>query len=238
MPDAGNVSLDYIQRRRGNRRNHSLLFVSIGAINVVLSTLILFLIALDLPYLLKQTMQRGIIWMLAPWIQFAFIAATESMGVVAAVGALMAKHFARGLMAAASVGQIAYLMLLFFYMLTTGELSVTVSWLGEVIVVLFALRGLWAWFTLWASRNARADLYFKSVNPSSLAALTTGNGLSGNPADPIAPSNRFHLRGRNKETGETLDYISKAPTQDIARKSAIALGIDAETLRIEELSDG
>ena len=100
-------------------------------------------------------------------------------------------------------------------------------------LLLFAVRCGFAWALLAALRGMHADFYFGT------AAADDTDGV-GPPRTPL-PTNfeqrpaRFRIRGRDAATGQEVDYRSQAKTEQLARKAAVALGLEPESVQIDPI---
>jgi len=114
---------------------------------------------------------------------------------------------------------------------TSGEFWVKTWPLGFRI-----LHALSCWFLY---SNVRADLYFNAPRATGQRGFEVK--MAGRPGaveegarlDRSVVRGRFRVRGREIASGKEVEFISKAATEELARRSAMAMGLEDGSVVVE-----
>ena len=142
------------------RPAHRPLFTSLCTAGILFSLIVLALLAPQVPDLVRDTANRGFVWMLSSWLQIAYVAAVELLGIIAAIGTLLRIRAFRGFLTAASAGQLVYLAVLLFYLIFSSDADDMPSWVRVFLIAFSCARAVCSALSLWAARSIRADAYY------------------------------------------------------------------------------
>ena len=103
--------------------------------------------------------------------------------------------------------------------LQTAALIVTLGRFGVAI------------FFRWIYRDIRADFYFAEHGPPQPVPVSIASYPS--PEQPAQPRGQFRVRGIDSKTGEATEFVSNARTAELARKSAVMLGLKKGSVQVD-----
>ena len=221
------------ERRRGPREGlFAGRFVALSAISLVIGLPLLVIDVLGLLGGVRVAMRVEYLpWgiLAAPLVRVLL----DAMLLSGSTGALWRAAWARHTLLTYAWGELLHVLVLF----GLGMLGAVMSdaragpgarlalWAG---LAYLALRALWACVCHYAYRSIHADFYFARDPQTPLEAVPVM------PISAVEPrAARYRVRGRDLSSGQQVEYDSAAATELLARKAAIALGLDPPSVTVE-----
>jgi hypothetical protein len=252
MDESGTMPLAYDRPNRARAGLFAGRFVALASLGIIFAAVFLLVDAAALLVALARLL-RGTADA-APYDAFAgaFRVGLDGLLGVGSVAALARKPWARRLLRIFAKGQfldaaITAVAMAAMWLALAGVFRIDRRLVWTVLAV-FSVRCGLAWLTLVAWRTLYADFYFGTREdedgraPRAGAASATGASDGEPGAGGVVVTHvetrtpRFMIRGRDTATGHEVEYPSRAKTEDLARKSAAALGLEPESVRVEAVA--
>ena len=236
-------TVNYARPRRPRDGLFAGWYVTLGTLNVLVGgvQLALALILLGGSGVAWATGQVRGPWLLA-WdgmVLPAFAAVCGGLVVVGSVAGFSRVPWARTAIRSGLAGSLLLGLYLSFELLTRtpafrGPLA---SGLTNVVVGGTAYVAI----AFWAYSNIRADFYFRRpTGPGPVPPRVTPSPSGGPAASPtlrLPPAGSFEVFGTDTGTGLPVRLLSRAATEPLARKSAVAQGLLPDTIQVRPLPD-